>query len=100
MAEIQVTISQLRAKAEELQNLNNTFKTKVDSLEECETTLVSQWDGEAKEAFHQAFTNDKTQMNNYFNAIAQYVAVMESIADKYAAAESTNVNTANERKYQ
>lgn len=99
MAEIKVTASQLNAKAEELEGLNNQFKNTVNALEETETTLMGMWDGEAKDTFHQAFNNDKTQMNNYFNAIAQYVNVMRQIAAKYAQAEAANVGTASQRKY-
>ena len=99
MAEIKVTASQLNAKAEELEGLNNQFKNTVNSLEETETALMGMWDGEAKDTFHQAFTSDKTQMNNYFNAIAQYVNVMRQIAAKYAQAEAANVGTASQRKY-
>ncbi len=99
MAEIKVTATQLNAKAEELEGLNNQFKNTVNALEETEVALAGMWEGEAKDAFHQAFNKDKTQMDNYFNAIAQYVGVMRQIAAKYAQAESVNVATANERKY-
>jgi len=99
MAEIKVTASQLNSKAEELEGLNNQFKSTVGALEETENVLAGMWEGEAKDAFHTAFNNDKTQMNNYFNAIAQYVNVMRQIAAKYAQAEAVNVSTASERKY-
>lgn len=99
MAELKVTAAQLMAKAEELQNLNQTFKAKVDSLEETELALSGMWDGDAKEAFHKAFTSDKIQMTNFYNAIAQYVQVMQQIAAKYNEAEGRNVETANARNY-
>ncbi len=99
MAEIKVTAAQLKAKAGDLQQLNETFKTRVNSLEETETALAGMWEGEAKDAFHKAFTSDKTQMNNFYNAIAQYVRVMEEIAARYAQAEAVNVNTATSRTY-
>lgn len=99
MAELKVTASQLTAKAGELKQLNATFKNKVNSLEETEATLAGMWEGEAKEAFHKAFTSDKTQMNNFYNAIEQYVAVMEELATRYANAEAQNVQTANARNY-
>ena len=99
MAEIKVTASQLNTKAEELEALNNQFKSTVNSLEETEAALAGMWDGEAKDAFHQAFNSDKTQMTNYYNAIAQYVNVMRQIAAKYAQAEATNVSIGSERKY-
>lgn len=99
MAYFQVTSSQLKAKAEELRNLNATFKSTTGELEELEATLGSQWEGEAKNAFHQAFTRDKIQMDNFYNAIEQYVNVLLNIAAKYENAESINTQTASTRTY-
>lgn len=99
MSYFQVTSSQLKAKAEELRNLNATFKSTTGELEELEATLGSQWEGEAKNAFHQAFTRDKVQMDNFYNAIEQYVNVLLSIAAKYENAENINTQTATTRTY-
>lgn len=99
MAELKVTASQLLSKAEELKNLNSTFNSRANALEETETALAGMWDGEAKEAFHKAFISDRTQMKNFYNAIEQYVSVMEQIAAKYSQAEASNVETATSRKY-
>lgn len=99
MAELLVTASQLIAKADELKQFNATFKNKVNELEETEANLATMWEGEAKDAFHTAFTNDKTQMNNFYNAIEQYVAVMQQIAANYSKAEAANVDTASARNY-
>ena len=99
MAELKVTAAQLISKAEELQQLNQTFKAKVDALDETEVALAGMWDGDAKEAFHNAFNKDKVQMTNFYNAIAQYVSVMEQIAAKYNEAEVRNVDTASTRNY-
>ena len=99
MAEFNVTASQLNAKAEELQQLNATFKTKVNALEETEASLASMWEGEAQAAFRSAFNRDKTNMNNFYNAIAQYVAVLQEIASRYAQTEAQNVQTASKRSY-
>ena len=57
------------------------------------------WEGEANDAFHNAFTRDKVQMDNFYNAIQQYAAVLDNIAAKYEAAEATNTNTATTRTY-
>ncbi len=99
MSYFQVTSSQLRAKAEELRGLNSNFKTATGELEELEGTLGTQWEGEAKNAFHQAFSKDKVQMDNFYNAIERYVEVLEDIAAKYEAAENRNTQTATERSY-
>jgi len=99
MALIQVTASQLRSKAGELRNLNAQFKSQTSSLESQEQVLGSMWEGEAKTAFHTAFTNDKTQMDNFYNLIEQYCQALENIATKYDIAENQNVQTASTRTY-
>lgn len=99
MALIQVTASQLRAKAGELRELNSQFKTQVNNLEGDEQVLAGMWEGEAKNAFHIAFNNDKGQMDNFYNLIEQYCMTLENIATKYEMAESHNVETAATRTY-
>lgn len=99
MSEIQVTSSTLKSKADELEQLNDQFKNAVSSLTDEERELRSQFEGEASDAFHNAFSSDITQMNNFYNAIAQYVQKLRQIADSYEKAESTNVDTATQRNY-
>lgn len=99
MAMMRVTAAQLRAKAEELANLNNTLKTNVSELEGCEQNLTTMWEGQAKDAFHQAFSNDKIQMTNFSTLIEKYVYTLQNIAAKYEQAESINTETAATRKY-
>lgn len=99
MALMRVTAAQLKAKAEELTNLNNSLKTNVSELESCEQNLASMWEGQAKDAFHQAFSNDKIQMTNFSTLIEKYVYTLLTIAAKYEQAENINVETASTRKY-
>ena len=93
------TPAQLRAKAEELAALNNSFKTNVSELEAEEQNLMGMWEGQAKEAFHQAFSSDKIQMTNFSTLIEKYVASLITIAAKYEEAERINTDTATARKY-
>lgn len=93
MSEIQVTTATLISKADELSQLNDQFKKAVSSLIEEEQALRTGYEGESSDAFHAAFTKDITQMNNFYNAIAQYVQKLQSIAAAYNKAESTNVAT-------
>lgn len=93
------TPAQLRAKAEELSSLNNSFKTNVSELEAEEQNLMGMWEGQAKEAFHQAFSSDKIQMTNFSTLIEKYVASLITIAAKYEEAERINTETATARKY-
>lgn len=99
MGVIRVSATELRGKAEELTALNNNLKTNVSDLEASEQNLASMWDGEAKDAFHQAFSNDKIQMTNFSTLIEKYVATLLTIASKYEQAENTNVGTATTRNY-
>ena len=65
MALIRVTANEIKAKASGLRDLNNQFKTQVTNLENYEQSLASMWEGQAKDAFHNAFNNDKAQMDNF-----------------------------------
>lgn len=99
MAAFQVTLSELRAKTNELRELNAQFKTQTGNLETQEASLVSMWEGEARNAFDNAFKNDKTQMDNFYNLIEQYCVALDNIASKYATAEGQNVAIAQTRTY-
>ena len=99
MAAFNVSANQLKTRAGELRDLNSQFKTQVSSLESQEQSLSSMWEGEANKAFHTAFNNDKTQMDNFYNLIEQYYASLEAIAAQYELAEWRNVSTAGTRSY-
>lgn len=96
---IVVTASTLKSQAEELRQLNSTFKSTINELETTEGQLNSMWEGDANNAFHSAFTSDKTQMSNFYNAIEVYVDALLNIAAQYEQAESVNTETATVRNY-
>lgn len=97
MANIQVTASTLTKKAEELKGLNNKFKSQVENLTSTENGLNGMWEGEAKEAFHKAFTGDIQKMNKFYDAIEKYVQALTQIAKEYEKAEMKNKQTATSR---
>lgn len=99
MATFRVTTNELKAKAEALRALNAQFKNEVGNLEALEGALSGMWEGEARDAFHNAFSSDKIQMDNFYNAIETYVMRLEAAAAKYAQAEAANVEIANTRNY-
>lgn len=99
MAGFEVTVSELKAKANELRDLNSQFKTQVGNLESQEESLCSMWEGEAKNAFDKAFKSDEAQMDNFYNLIEQYCVALENIAAKYDQAENMNTSTAQTRSY-
>lgn len=99
MALIRVTAEKIRQEATKLRNQNQQFKTAVGNLESTEAALNSQWDGDANDAFHKAFQNDKTQMDNFYRLIEEYCKALETIAQKYDQEEKKNVDVANKRSY-
>lgn len=99
MAEIFVTPSELRSKAEELRQLNASFKTNVDELVSTEGSLNSMWEGQAHDAFHTAFENDKGQWDTFHSTIENYCIALENIATEYENAENKNAETASTRTY-
>lgn len=94
MAEMQVTPGQLKAKAEELQQLNSRLQEKLTELISAETSLGTKWDGQAKETFHKAFETDGAKIQAFHDGIEVYIQAMQSIAAQYEAAESANIQTA------
>jgi WXG100 family type VII secretion target len=99
MGAIRVSANELKAKANDLMTLNASLKTNVGDLEATEQNLASMWEGEARDAFHQAFNNDKIQMTNFTTLIEKYVNSLLAIAAKYEQAENVNVSTASTRNY-
>jgi WXG100 family type VII secretion target len=99
MAAFQVTAGQLRAKANELRQMNRQFKSQLGNLDSQERSLNGMWEGEAKNAFERAFRSDRGQMDNFHNLIEQYCTALDNIAAKYEAAERRNINTATTRTY-
>ena len=99
MAEFSVIVAELKAKADELDGLNQQFLSQTGTLEETEGALNGMWEGEAKNQFHTAFTNDITQMHNFYNAVAQYVTVLNNAVARYQQAEAQNIEIAQARTY-
>ena len=94
MAEILVTASELKSKADELRSLNSNFKNQVSNLEGKEQELISMWEGETKNEFHKQFNLDKTQFDNFYQLIEKYCEALITIAAKYEQAEATNLSLA------
>lgn len=69
MSFFQVTSSELRSRAGQLSDLNAQFRAKAAQLGEQEAALCTMWEGQAKDAFHQAFTRDRQQMDAFHQLI-------------------------------
>ncbi len=94
MATMMVSSAQLRNRAEEIAQLNEQFKAQVNSLAEKEASLRTMYEGDAATAFRTAFERNKIQMDNFFNCIARYAAVLQEIAARIELAEQQNQSIA------
>ena len=99
MSDFTVSISDLKTKVDTLRQLNAQFKSQVNDMESTEANLNGMWEGQAREAFHNAFASDKIQMDNFYNAVEVYAQRLEAIAARYAQAEAANMEIARERTY-
>ncbi len=97
MSFFQVTSSELRKKADQLKGLNARFKSGTDSMQATEQSLKSMWEGEANQAFHNAFIKDKGSMDQFHAAIERFIEALLIIAAKYEEAEKKNIQTATVR---
>lgn len=100
MSQFTVTFQQLTSAIEQLTQLNSQFKSATGNLETTEAQLCSMWEGQARDTFDTAFKNDKTQMDNFYNAIQQYIQVLQENLARYQKAEAENADIASTRKYQ
>ena len=91
---IMVSSAQLRTRAEEIDELNQQFKARVNELVEKEGALKSMYEGDAANAFHNTFNRNRVQMDNFYNCIARYSQVLLQIAAQWEQTEALNQNTA------
>lgn len=98
MAEIKVTSSVLRQKADTLENLNRQFRNEIKKLESYEQQLAGMYEGEAQKAFHKAFNDDKLKMERFALNIDKYIMALRESAQKYDEAEAKATNIATTRK--
>ncbi len=99
MGAFEVTPAMLKSTADQLDQLNNNFKSAVTNLESTEQSLSAMWEGESKQAFQQAFQRDKGNMDAFYANITKFVAALRAMAAKYEQAEAANTQTATARSY-
>lgn len=99
MAEITVTTGELKNKANELRQLNSQFRKSVEEMTSNEQQLMAMWDGDAKDAFHNAYNSDKAQMGVFYDTIEKYCQALEENAAGYAEAERKSVNAVSTRTH-
>lgn len=99
MSEFRISIQEVKNKIGELRELNTQLKNSIQCMEETEGSLIQMWEGDAKTAFHNVFTQDKGQMDNFYNLIEVYAQRLEVIVAQYLACEQQNIEIVNQRSY-
>ncbi len=99
MSLLYLDLAQLTERANELEMLNEQLLTEIGVLNEREAELAGMWEGEAKEAFRNAYESDAIQMKNFYNAIRIYVQQLRFIIECYRRYEAYNCEVAGARTY-
>lgn len=99
MADFSVTIEQLKGVIDKLNDLNTQFNNEREKLAETAASLNGMWEGEAKDKFTAEIAKDQIQMQNFHNAIGQYIIALGEILNRYIEAEARNYETASTRTY-
>ena len=98
MGRFKVTPKQMRNVANELETLNNRFKSEVDKLRSDNETLGRQWEGDARNKFNEEFLKDADKFNKFYEGIQKFIQQLRHNADEYDKVENTNVSIAAVRK--
>ena len=99
MGLIRVTPAELRQRAEMINEMNIDVKNRIEEFDTACQALAAQWEGEARDAFVNAYTQDKQQMEYFVTVMDSYYQTLLQIADNYDNAEMRNAGIANTRTY-
>lgn len=92
-----VVPQELVKQAQELQSLNERFKEEVSSMTEKEQALSGMWEGEARNAFHNAYAVDAEKFQNFYNGIVRFIQALSDAAQEYVKAEQTAASIGSQR---
>lgn len=98
MSMFRVTPAQLKAESDKLRDLNQQFRNEVEALTEKENALSNMWEGQGRDAFHNAYATDKAKFDNFYKGINDFVTRLLEASNDYLRADQTNASTANTRK--
>ena len=94
MAYFKVSSQVLRSKANELENLNAQFKSRIEDLKGSERALSASYEAESQKVFHAAFEANCTKFMEFYKGINNYAQALKAEADRYEKAEARNIQIA------
>ena len=95
MSMFRVSSSELRQKAEQLEQMNTQFKSAVESLGNQEQSLAAMWEGEAQKAYASRFKALDGDMAQIQLKINEHVTDLNEMAETYKRAETFNTTNIN-----
>lgn len=88
---IQLTSAQLNSKKNELESLNEKFKSQLADMRSTEKAVLAMWDGDASNAFDKKFDKDYNKIDNLYPAVKKYCQAIDTIIKKYEDTERKNI---------
>jgi len=82
MASIMITPDSLRQQAQTLETLNSEHTANYAKMEQLVHALVTQWTGNAQQAFEAAFIDKKPEFQKFAAVISEFVQLMKNSALK------------------
>ena len=95
MAQMVISVAELRNKKTTLEELAATFKSRLDEFKETGDRLHSMWEGDAKDSFMKNFNLDYQKMAQLLRLILEFIAVLQKIIELYRIMEMKNTQIAN-----
>lgn len=97
MAQISVSSNQLKSRRDQLEQYNSRLEQLRSSYEDLERRLNAQWEGDAKNNFHNTFLQNMENLRSLSDAVKQYCSVLQDIICKYESTEAQNASLASTR---
>ena len=88
MPDFKVTISEMRAKANEIKQAAETFLQAAGQVNSAAQELAGTWEGDSQVAFVEEMTKANTWYNKMMDIVNTYVAGLETTAKNYEEADS------------
>ena len=97
MAILQVNSSTLRSKADQLSQLNSSFKNACSTLDSQFSSLSGMWTGDSKKVFQDCYRRNQNEFNDFYKGINDYINALKQAAQRYEEMERRNAEIAKSR---
>lgn len=92
MSTTEISMSQVGKATGEIDELINSWKKEMDSISELNDTLMTMWQGDAKEKYRSVWSEDMEKFSRLMTFMNQYNTALKEIVNEYSAGEDEAVN--------